>query len=299
MLNESMLHNVPFVKLLLAAAVLGGTLGCDNRPIGFLVQDGKAVYVTRLGGPGGTLLTREVPADPKTFQAVPLSPNARNGGFDYARDDRTVFMGSDSRPYALAKCDPATFAIITPEGTYARDAKRAYYRGALMNGADPETLQILQAPYSKDATRAFAGALGIGMSDVATFEVVMPGGSEFPIGDGKERPLNETKIWGWAKDKNAYYYGKERVAEADRQSFEVLADVPYAKDRAHVFHAVDNHAFIIPGADPDSFEIFGPTATRVRDKNYEYVRGKPIKLGSTPEERRQAFHPSAVPGSDR
>jgi hypothetical protein len=226
-------------------------------------------------------MTRPVTADPESFEAVPPRLDATKGALEYAKDADTVFVGALTRPYVLKDCDPDTFSILSSDGKYACDSSHVYYCGIPLGDADPTTFQILQPPYSKDSKHAFAGAVAVPVQDVASFDVVIPGDSEFPLIQGYQK-LNErehvtrTGIWGWARDNAAYYYADTKVSGADRESFEIL-NLLHAKDKNHVYYAHKRHVRKIPGADPFSFKLIGPAENRGRDKNREYVRGKSVK----------------------
>jgi hypothetical protein len=250
---------------------------------GFRVERGKCVYVTVSHAPGShPIITRPLPADPGSFSVVSPRQDATKIALEYAKDANTVFVGALTYPYVLRDCDPNTFSILSPDGKYACDCSHVYYCGIPLKAADPATFQILQPPYAKDSTHAFAGAAAIPVQDAASFEVVVPGDSGFPLFPFGGRlvehdslPL-KTSIGGWARDKTAYYYADAIVAEADRESFEILNSL-HAKDKNHVYYASERHVFIIPGADPSTFQVVGPSLIRGRDKNGEYLSGQAAK----------------------
>lgn len=96
----------------------------------------------------------------------------------FAKDRNNVYlMGNE-----IEDADPETFQIVTDDGymRYAKDKSFVYIYledGGIMKvfGADPETFEVLEYPYSKDKNDAYNGCLPLYVDDITKFEVVEPG----------------------------------------------------------------------------------------------------------------------------
>ncbi len=96
----------------------------------------------------------------------------------FAKDRKKVYlMGKE-----IEDADPETFQIITDDGymRYAKDKNFVYIYledGGIMKvfGADPETFEVLEYPYSKDKNDAYNGCLPLYVDDVTKFEVIEAG----------------------------------------------------------------------------------------------------------------------------
>jgi hypothetical protein len=273
----------------LAAISLAGCNPLSLLPSsrGFQVKDGEAVYISVGGAPGSPPIVRKVPADPKTFQAIPPLDNATKDSLAYACDSKQVFMAALTRPYLLQGCDPTSFTVMSDDGKYSRDARHVYYCGILLADADPDTFQILAPPYSKDANHAYAGAVAFEVLDASTFEVIRPGDSEFPLinssGELKQREFIKprTSIWGWARDSQACYYANKRIPNADRDTFEVL-NFCYAKDKDKVYYAGSRSVSVVAGADLASFVADPSIEIQASDKNGDFLKGKRVPNAAKP-----------------
>jgi hypothetical protein len=270
---------------LLAVAVCRVPVVSGGPRPGFQILHGQPVWGESFGGKSSRILVRPIPADPATFKVVPPPPKAVPDAYTYARDARAVFFGADTKAYELPDCDPATFAILSTDGKYVRDASHVYYCGILLRGANPETFWILPSPYSKDDDHVYAGAAVIDDVDPTTFEVIRSGYCEAPFiwGYGptfepRDDPRPKTDIRGWARDKNACFFGDRRVHAADRDTFEALGDA-HAKDKNHVYYGEERRVSVIVGADPGSFrvdpnQLLGGFFEAGSDKNGIYRRGE-------------------------
>ncbi len=136
---------------------------------------------------------------------------------------------------------------------YFKDKYNVYFQNGefvTIEGADPNSFEVLDWPYSKDKNYVFSGNEIVEGADSETFE----------------------HMWNtrYAKDKiNAYYFWGEIIEGADANSFEGL-DYYYAKDKNNAYF--ENTA--IQGADSATFEVIDYEHTK--DKNNEYYLGEII-----------------------
>ena len=124
---------------------------------------------------------------------------------------------------------------------------KVFYRGKLMEGADPEKLEYLGGSYTKDVNNSyFCSSL---VSDVDMESVVFLGSS-------------------YAKDKKNVFYEGEKIEGSDPETFESLNDY-YAKDRNHVFRWGE---IINIELNPDSFVVLG--YGMIKDDDHVYFEGE-------------------------
>lgn len=276
-----------FVTAVLSVLFL---VGCQRPETGFLVKDGKAVYVTLHPAIGERPKTKPVQADAATFEQItPRKPKDRRS-FKYAKDASQVFIGNRNRPYLIKDGDSKTFTVLTLDGKYAKDKSRVYYIGTPLKNADPSTFEVLEKPYAKDANNVYAGIIKMDGVDAATFRVLHPGSARFPalyngpVQKSKDRELKRLKsgaqIYGWACDENACYYAENRIHAANPDTFQVLNSF-YAKDDANVFYAKNGHASKVRGADAATFESSPSSVLRWQDKAGGFERGKPVRNTDT------------------
>lgn len=94
---------------------------------------------------------------------------------DFARDDKSVYFKSTK----VEGADPDTFQIISNKGhySYAKDKTNVYvylsddWSIFRIIKADPNSFEILEPPYSKDKNDAFCGNLPLYVDDITKFEV--------------------------------------------------------------------------------------------------------------------------------
>ncbi len=258
-------------------------IGCKYQEPGFQVKNGCSVYVVAEPGSMGSVhSTRVVDADPGSFQPVPALAGAPKNALPYARDKSKVFVGVLMLPFQLEGCDPASFAILQPDGVYARDDANVYYCGLKLPNADPATFQVLEKPYAKDKGQVYAGAVVMEVANPAAFEVVLKGYSDMPLSTRGiviiPRNQEEVKqsVGGWARDGVNYYGGLSAVPLADYATFKVLNSC-YGKDQDHVYYCRHGGVTFVRNADAASFEIKSQgSAARGQDKFGEYFRGERV-----------------------
>lgn len=146
-----------------------------------------------------------------TYRLHPTSVTFRIGGRE---------LGVDA--------DRASFEVLGDH--HARDARRAYFDGVAIAGADPETFTILGPTHARDANHVFWRSRALGNADPDTFRAL-----GVDVGC----------------DRAAVFDGARVIAGADPSSFEVL-DAQYARDVNHVYR----NAQVVPDVVPAEFGIW-------------------------------------------
>lgn len=134
----------------------------------FYFKDKNGIYFRERYGKSGLDLTRIDGADPDTFMALPhyLLAKDKNHVFyqgkiiesldantfevldgSYFRDINSIYVRHQETFTPLANSDPCSFVIIDYRdqyqwGGYAKDKYQVYYRGYIVEGADPDTFQV-------------------------------------------------------------------------------------------------------------------------------------------------------------
>jgi hypothetical protein len=162
----------------------------------------------------------------------------------YKRRNNTVKYSGQT----LENIDVDTFEILG-DPTYARDKTHIYFHGHLVPGADADSFEVLERPYSRDKSTIYCGNVAMPVKNPGSFEVVVSTGYPqfimsnkrlvFEFGDAfanvrvsTDRPAVVES--GWARDGVSYYFGPARVEGADYGSF-VVVDEFVAKDRSHTY----------------------------------------------------------------
>ena len=168
---------------------------------------------------------------------------------EYAFKQDEVWYGSTK----VAGADPETFELVvglsdyyTVRGhvsyEYARDAKRVYYMGVEIPGADRATFLPIgsNTAYGADHEHVFLTGIEIPYADPTTFAPLW-----HPLYEGCS--LSE-----YAKDATRVFYKNQEVIGADAQTFESLLG-EYGRDAKGVyfrgvFHPeIDAESFVAPG----------------------------------------------------
>lgn len=165
---------------------------------------------------------------------------------------------------------------------YAKDANQVYLRGIVVHGAVPESFELLEFPYSRDASRAYCGTVPIETENVDTFRVIKGSMSTLQVSDGGRSienifgklatvPRDVTVILasGWAHDDAHCYFGPTRLDDADPSSL-VALDEDYAKDKRNVYFRTN----VVVGADVQTFRM--KNELFAEDRNRSYCLGEPV-----------------------
>ena len=153
--------------------------------------------------------------DPTTFEVYD----------NYTKDKNGVYFNIIGYDSILEGADPTTFkeiggsiyqstgASYYTEMTYYGDKNSVYFEFSKLEGASPDSFEILGSGYSKDAGTIFYEYKKIADADPTSFEVL-----------GARH----------ARDKNTAYYGVDKIEGSDSDSFEVT-DEYRAKDKNHTY----------------------------------------------------------------
>src|SRR5580704_8635028 len=169
---------------------------------------------------------------------------------EYSKDKTSAFYKwiSPGRFWVveLESADPATFKVL--DVNLAKDAKRVWYRDEHILGADPATAAVIHPHWTwKDHTRVYYHSKAIAGADPATF-----------------RHLEQ----GFYKDSKRVYWSDVPLAEADPATFQTFGnDVPYAKDRDHVWSG----STVLADVEAKSFQLL---------HNHVYKDAKRVYVGT-------------------
>ncbi|HET6422827.1 MAG TPA: DKNYY domain-containing protein [Planctomycetaceae bacterium] len=92
----------------------------------------------------------------------------------YGKDQSHVFY----RGSIIQDADPATFDILPsqagPSGQcYSRDQSRVYLEGHRITHADPASFEVIDPPYARDKNRVYCGTVPMQESDPKTFQILI------------------------------------------------------------------------------------------------------------------------------
>lgn len=185
---------------------------------------------------------------------------------EYSKDKHRVYYKwiSPGRFWVveLPDADPDTFTVL--DFNLARDDKHVWKADTVIVGADPATAKVVNPHWTwKDRNRVYYQSEVLEGADPVTF-----------------RHLGQ----GFYADATHVYWCTTELADADVKTFETFGDVPYARDRSHVwsgptilrhvdaqsFQFLHNHVYKdskhvfastkgleVIGADPATFEKIG------------------------------------------
>lgn len=221
----------------------------------------------------------------------------------YAKDNTAVYYCDEEREgqnYYLTKhsvvikvkdARPATFSIMGEgyEG-YAKDGKRAYYKGKGFEVQDVATLSIIDGRFVKDRHQVYFDQVPVSGADPGSFSVlnncyakdsnhVYYFGYHSDLYNGiHEIPCEAVTFtvlgYPYSKDAHAVFYLYTRIKEADAATFAIVGN-DFSKDKNHVFLGAN----ILAGADAATF-IIPPHEDSLDDLNYSkdkyqvYWKGK-------------------------
>lgn len=229
--------------------------------------------------------------------SIPGADIATFTGLDkhYAKDKATVYYCDEEREgqnYYLTKHSvitrikdalPATFSVMGEgyEG-YAKDGKRAYFKGTGFEVKDVATLTIADGRFVKDKYMVYFDQAPVKGADPVSFRVlnncyardtghVYYFGYHSDLYNGiHEIPCQAAAFtildYPYSKDANAVFYLYTRIQNADAATFTVVGN-NFSKDKNHVYSG----AYILPGADAATFGVF-PQDSSLDEVNYSKDR---------------------------
>ncbi len=189
----------------------------------------------------------------------------------YGHDGTNVYylISKNSKPVLIDNADAESFEVFTtscllggnetPKAAYAKDDNSVYYRGELINGANPKTFKILdwkindqklmrsdddQKNHAIDDKKAYFKGVPIIGSNPETYEVL----HNF-----------------YSKDKENIYNSENTIEEADYDTFEVLSRC-YAKDKNYIYCNGEP----LEEADYDTFEVEYVCSAFDKNNKYSY-----------------------------
>lgn len=277
---------------------------CSGAKAGYQVKGSSVVYGELVGKGLYTVQERTLEgADAETFQVV-------SDEFALARDAKSVYyMGrriekcgpdglellSSSLPcvfrdtqcvfYAgsLLSEDAPNFELLEQSTSgYSRDSKAVYYSGGVVEGADPQSFELLESGFARDSNAVYRGVTALPF-DRASFEIlnehfsrdanrVLYGDVPVPGAD----PETFKVRWGMvAQDSKSVFERARRLEELDGAEY---LGGSYFRTSQGIWH-VEEGAQLLSDADPKSFEVYEEDdgAVRGRDKRSSYFGSSRIE----------------------
>ena len=203
-------------------------------------------------------------ADVKSFEVI-LEPSDLVQM--YSKDKNSVFIGGRK----IKEADSKTFERLPKTTYYSKDKNNLYYREVKIDKIDNKTLKILYSDgidVVKNRNRIFAEGKKLNIKSPETFEIILSKYYNFP-----------NFIYG-KDDKNVYAiskfdetYSSKIIKNADVNSFEVMKNSMYTKDKNNIYFT---HSDVVQmkNVDKDSFTI-GENGFS-HDKNSVYFYGKKL-----------------------
>ena len=197
----------------------------------------------------------------------------------YSKDDKNVYYDSDK----ISNADVNSFVVLEGDHSYAKDKNAVYYSGEKIKGANPKTFKIIgDGMYSKDDKNVYAAVDIITDADPQTFRRIPEtnyardkNNLYYYFGDVK----NLGKING-KDDKNVYVMTPYKEAgylkiikNADKDTFEVMENSDYSKDKNNVYYAGYN-VVQLQDVDKNSFAIGEENGFSYDKKNVYYAGRK-------------------------
>lgn len=156
--------------------------------------------------------------------------------------------------------DPETFEIIGKG--YAKDKDKVYYYGKEFSN-DSKNFKTIDDYYGKDLNYVYGGG-----------EIIKEANPEkFVVLTNLSHPG-----YGYAKDDKFLFYGnKKNPVDVDISTFAFLEDNSYAKDKKYIYYPNIYGFQILNEADPSSFKVHSNSAMRIAtDNNYVFIWNKII-----------------------
>ena len=205
-------------------------------------------------------------ADAKSFEVI-LEPSDLIQM--YSKDKNSVFIGG----LKIKEADLKTFERLSGTTYYSKDKNNLYYQEVKIDKIDNKNLKILYSDgidLVKNGNKIFAEGKKLNIKSPETFEIILSKYYNFP-----------NLIYG-KDDKNVYAiskfdktYSSKVIKNADVNSFEVMENSMYTKDKNNIYFTRDN-IIKLEGADKGSFVIITEEVDFSYDKNNVYFRGKKI-----------------------
>ena len=197
-------------------------------------------------------------ANPKTFKII--------GDGMYSKDDKNVYAAVD----IIKDADPQTFRRI-PETNYARDKNNLYYYfGDVKNlgKINEKDFKVLDSNLVKNGNEVYYLGEKVNIKNPEKFEII-------------ENYLSSPSMVVYGKDdKNVYVMTPYKEAgylkiikNADKDTFEVMGNSDYSKDKNNVYYAGYN-VVQLQDVDKSSFTIGEENGFSYDKKNVYYAGRK-------------------------
>ena len=208
-------------------------------------------------------------ADAKSFEVI-LEPSDLVQM--YSKDKNGIFIGGRK----IKEADLKTFERLSGTTYYSKDRNNLYYRELKIDKIDKKNLKILYSggiDVVKNGNRIFSEGEKLNIKSPETFEIIL------------SKYYNVPNLIYGKDDKNVYViskstkfdetYSSKIIKNADVNSFEVMKNNMYTKDKNNIYFT-RNDVVKLEGADKDSFVIQENENDFSYDKNSVYFMGKKI-----------------------
>lgn len=172
-----------------------------------------------------------------------------------------VYENKKKLPVTLiGTADPRTFQQIRLNSSgacgdrltpYAKDKSFVYFKGHIVEGADPSAFQLINSIYARDNTAIYSGMKRL-TTRVESFRLLP---NRFPYATDGEKFFHHDKV-------------------IDEPGFRFIRnDYPsYTRTNTKIYF----NGQVIAGAAPESFELYYPSMRITRDRNHVYFDGNQI-----------------------
>ena len=196
-------------------------------------------------------------------------------------------QGGERVTRPVVGADAATFAPIPVQSQspcarlympYGRDARRVYFEGVFIEGADSASFQDLGGGYARDSQAVYGKRRKL-TERAAQFRLLEAGYAT----DGENYFFGEVVIedhgfellaYGYARTRDRVFHNGVVLAGADPRTF---AMVPNGYGYARSADSVYRHGVKLAGMDAATFEIKWPANSTSRDKDRVYYQDRPIR----------------------
>lgn len=193
--------------------------------------------------------------------------------------------GSGKVVTQILSADPDTFQGINR--WFAIDKNQAYFKSLVIDGADPSSFEVGEHFFSKDQNHAYYRYIRIDSSDGSSFEQLGNSFAKddknyfyqeylIPVCDYESFTIIAEDLPSRAIDNECYYYKETKVDISDRSSLEVLPGL-YVRTKDAVYwgrHRIEE-------AQPKTFEVMTKNRFWVgRDKNFCFSGPRKIECSA-------------------
>jgi hypothetical protein len=171
-----------------------------------------------------------------------LLGSGAQAGYGYARTSSRVYRHGRW----LAEADAKSFEVFHADAGITRDQNTVFFNDRRITGADPKTLEQVQAYVFKDRHAVYAEGQKIDGLDPATVRVSELGGylidsrAVFKRGkllEGRDAASFAELQSPWSRDRNAVYYRDQPVPDVDVASFKTTG-LNRAQDRNYRYEGL-------------------------------------------------------------